>query len=373
MQGRSRIVNQIPADILEDEDINAAIALLPSNYNFEIHKSIWNVRTHKAKKVALQMPEGLLIYSCIVSDILERFCGVEILIMGDVTYGACCIDDFTAKALGCDFLIHYAHSCLVPMTVTTIKVLYVFVSIGINFDHLVASVEHNFEQGTRFGIVSTIQFNTAIHSSRPLLEAKGYSVYIPQRMPLSKGEILGCTSPLLDKNAIDALLYVGDGRFHLESAMIQNPEIPAYRYDPYSRKFTREGYGHEEMQTVRRDAIRVAKTARKVAIILGTLGRQGNYATLEKLKRHLQQRGIEYVLILLSEIFPEKLAEFNDVDAFIQIACPRLSIDWGYAFDRPLLTPYEALVALNELDEWTDAYPMNFYATDGLGRTRPGS
>lgn len=32
--------------------------------------------------------------------------------MGDVTYGACCIDDYTAVALGCDMLIHYGHSCL---------------------------------------------------------------------------------------------------------------------------------------------------------------------------------------------------------------------------------------------------------------------
>ena len=32
--------------------------------------------------------------------------------MGDVTYGACCIDDYTALALGCDILIHYGHSCL---------------------------------------------------------------------------------------------------------------------------------------------------------------------------------------------------------------------------------------------------------------------
>ena len=29
------------------------------------------------------------------------------------------------------------------------------------------------------------------------------------------------------------------------------------------------------------------------------------------------------------------------VDAWIQIACPRLSIDWGYAFKKPLLSPYE--------------------------------
>lgn len=26
---------------------------------------------------------------------------------------------------------------------------------------------------------------------------------------------------------------------------------------------------------------------------------------------------------------------------WVQVACPRLSIDWGLAFDKPLLTPYE--------------------------------
>lgn len=38
--------------------------------------------------------------------------------MGDVTYGACCVDDFSAKALGADLLVHYGHSCLVPVDVT---------------------------------------------------------------------------------------------------------------------------------------------------------------------------------------------------------------------------------------------------------------
>ena len=34
------------------------------------------------------------------------------MINGDVTYGACCVDDFTARALGCDLMVHYGHSCL---------------------------------------------------------------------------------------------------------------------------------------------------------------------------------------------------------------------------------------------------------------------
>ena len=41
-----------------------------------------------------------------------RFTDCDTVIMGDVTYGACCVDDFTARALGCDLMVHYGHSCL---------------------------------------------------------------------------------------------------------------------------------------------------------------------------------------------------------------------------------------------------------------------
>jgi len=54
-------------------------------------------------------------------------------------------------------------------------------------------------------------------------------------------------------------------------------------------------------------------------------------------------------VLLLSELFPARLALMSaEVDAWVQIACPRLSIDWGYAFDRPLLTPFEAFAAMGE-------------------------
>lgn len=38
------VVNQIPTHILQDKALNIAIAALPSNYNFEIHKSIWRIQ-----------------------------------------------------------------------------------------------------------------------------------------------------------------------------------------------------------------------------------------------------------------------------------------------------------------------------------------
>lgn len=294
--------------------------------------------------------------------------------MGDVTYGACCIDDYTARALGCDLLVHYAHSCLIPVDVTKIKTLYVFVDISIDKPHLLATLERNFQPGRKIAMVGTIQFNATMHNVRSELERAGFDIIIPQIAPLSKGEILGCTSPHLPSSLnIDLILYLGDGRFHLESAMIHNPSIPAYRYDPYARKLTRETYDHTEMQDLRRQAIASAKKACKWGLILGSLGRQGNPHTMSMIEKHLDSKGLPYVNILLSEIFPGKLALMSDVECWVQIACPRLSIDWGYAFPRPLLTPYEALVALGIRETWEKegVYPMDFYAKDGLGRTRP--
>lgn len=103
--------------------------------------------------------------------------------------------------------------------------------------------------------------------------------------------------------------------------------------------------------------------------------------------------------ILLSELSPAKLALFNAgrhstesssshelekyskkahprISTFIQTSCPRLSIDWGYAFERPLLSPYECAVVMGagKNTEWFDSvsessekqvhevhYPMDFY------------
>lgn len=322
------------------------------------------------------MPEGLLIYACIVSDILEQFCSVETIVMGDVTYGACCIDDFSAVALGCDFLIHYAHSCLVPIEVTKIKVLYVFVTISIDTEHLVGTLAHNFKTGSRLALVSTIQFNPVIHDIHTALLERGITTTTPQTMPLSKGEVLGCTSakikckPEAPDDGWDAIVYIGDGRFHLESAMIMNPDMPAYKYDPYSRKFTKEEYDTQELDTVRRDAIQETRDAKKVGLILGALGRQGNTATLDMLYEKFKARDIEVVQVVLSEVLPGKLAMFHDVDFWVQVACPRLSIDWGYAFPAPLLTPYEAMVSLSEDKDWKELgyYPMDYYSKNGYGR-----
>ncbi|XP_010386806.1 2-(3-amino-3-carboxypropyl)histidine synthase subunit 1 isoform X2 [Rhinopithecus roxellana] len=312
------------------------------------------------------MPEGLLLFACTIVDILERFTEAEVMVMGDVTYGACCVDDFTARALGADFLVHYGHSCLVPMDTSAqdFRVLYVFVDIRIDTTHLLDSLRLTFPPATALALVSTIQFVSTLQAAAQELKAE-YRVSVPQCKPLSPGEILGCTSPRLPKE-VEAVVYLGDGRFHLESVMVANPNVPAYRYDPYSKVLSREHYDHQRMRAARQEAIATARSAKSWGLILGTLGRQGSPKILEHLESRLQALGLSFVRLLLSEIFPSKLSLLPEVDVWVQVACPRLSIDWGTAFPKPLLTPYEAAVALRDIP-WQQPYPMDFYAGSSLG------
>ena len=166
---------------------------------------------------------------------------------------------------------------------------------------------------------------------------------------------------------------LADGRFHLEAMMIANPGVPAFRYDPYSRELTRERYDHAGMRAARQTAIERAREARHWGVILGTLGRQGNPAVLRRIEERLKGRGITYTVVLLAEVTLERLALFGGVDAWVQISCPRLSIDWGEGFGGvPLLTPYEAFCALGAAKPFYEegapdggAYPMDYYAADG--------
>ncbi|KAG5192419.1 diphthamide biosynthesis protein 1 [Tribonema minus] len=365
---RPRQARRVPDSITNDPQLAVAMAALPANYNFEIPKTIWKIQELVREaavgmpKVALQFPEGLLMYSCAIADILERFAGCECVVLGDVTYGACCIDDLTAKSLGCDMMVHYGHSCLVPVSATVIRCLYVFVEIAIDVDHLCECVKKTFAAGTEVALMGTIQFASAVHEARTRLAEHLPGTSVPQAKPLSPGEVLGCTSPAIDGKT--ALVFVADGRFHLESAMIQNPHMEHLRYDPYSKVLSREGYDTDKMRALRRAAIDRARGATAFGVILGTLGRQGNPHILDRLLSILTKHGKRHFVMLLSEIFPAKLAAVRGVDAWIQVACPRLSIDWGHFFDKPLLSPYEAEVCLGETD-WRAVYPMDFYAKSG--------
>jgi 2-(3-amino-3-carboxypropyl)histidine synthase len=296
-------------------------------YSFEIERTVQRCVSLNASHIALQMPEGLLLYATVLVDVFQKLVrsvtkatsDLQVSVLSDVTYGACCIDDITASQLGCQLLIHYGHSCLVPIQHTIVPVQYVFVEIQFYIPHLVQSLAATLfptgqphhppeelqtslttnsprlddafvnnmknlllgsqqEERLHLYLLGTIQFRHALVEVREQLMLlyeqlqsettndqaqipKCFTISIPQCKPLSPGEVLGCTSPVLDThlqrnmssdNSIAILpttravvCFVADGRFHLESTMIANhTKINTfYRYDPYSRILSIEAYG----------------------------------------------------------------------------------------------------------------------------------
>lgn len=57
-KGTPRTNHKIPQSLLDNTLLNEAISVLPTNYNFEIHKTIWRATEMSATRIALQMPEG---------------------------------------------------------------------------------------------------------------------------------------------------------------------------------------------------------------------------------------------------------------------------------------------------------------------------
>ncbi|GLT27908.1 hypothetical protein SLA2020_028740 [Shorea laevis] len=112
--------------------------------------------------------------------------------------------------------------------------------------------------------------------------------------------------------------------------MIANPGIRALRFDPYLGKLFLEEYDNRGMTGNGRKAIEKTKGAARWGIVLGTLGRQGDPKVLERLEGEMREKGFDYTFVLLPEISPTLVKLFeNYVDAWIQIACPGFSIDFG--------------------------------------------
>lgn len=385
--------NLIPDSLLKDEFLNALISKsLPRNYNFEIHKTIWKIKQTESKRVLLQLPEGLIRFGPVIVDIMRGYFEqngnnlIKFITMGDLTYGACCIDDYLASSMGCDLIVHYAHSCLVPINQlkSDIKYLYIFLDIKFDLNHVTDCIKHNFDpQHHKIALASTIQFVASVHELAKRLKQSEFNITLPQSRPLSSGEVLGCTAPKLD-SSVNTIVFICDGRFHLEALMIANPNINAYRYDPYSRTLTHETYAFDDMYKQRSAAIaravEVMKTGGTFGFILGTLGRQGNEKVFDRLVERLKiKTSCNYMKVMMPEVVQNTLKRFKSVDVWVQIACPRLSIDWGSFFESPLLNSYEFSQSikvyssegksLKDIDNNT--YPMDFYAKNSCGNHTP--
>ena len=85
-------------------------------------------------------------------------------------------------------------------------------------------------------------------------------------------------------------------------------------------------------------------------MLVGLKSGQRKLEEANKVKQKLEETRKHAILLALKEITPEALLQFPDIEAFVNTACPRVSLDDAPRFNRPVITFNEALVALGEMN-----------------------
>lgn len=210
-------------------------------------------------------------------------------------------------------------------------------------------------------LVTTAQYCSKLNETKRYIEAHSHlRVHTPRFSPLNDYELLGCTCGRFPPE-VSAVVSVADGEFHLEAAAIANPGLPVYRLDPNLMALEKSSYQAEARVEYRRravaDAIELTKEAvcgrgkTPVGIVFGTMGRQGSEAVLRALRRALDELSVPYLVVGLSEVLPQLLFPFQAA-YWVQLACPRLSFDWGEDYREAnllVLNAFEAFEVLRAL------------------------
>ena len=126
-----------------DTTSNATTQRLAQQY--ECERTLQEVEKHGYRRVALQFPDGQLKDAPRVCQWLMAQSRIRqqqqqqqgqdndesapptvplFFVIGDTSYGSCCVDEVAAQHLNADLVVHYGHACLSP--ISRLPVLYVF-------------------------------------------------------------------------------------------------------------------------------------------------------------------------------------------------------------------------------------------------------
>ena len=147
------------------------------------------IKKHKAKKVAIQIPEGLKVRALEISDSVEAL-GVKAVLVADPCFGACDIPDYLMKELGCDMIIHFAHSQYVKKT--EIPVVYVEYRSDKDPTGILEKNVKKLSGVGKVGLVTTVQYIDYLDRMKTVLDKNGIKIF--------EGDIIACRDATTGKS-----------------------------------------------------------------------------------------------------------------------------------------------------------------------------
>ncbi len=315
--------------------------------------AIEEIKKRKAKKIILQLPEGLKTKLVSVSQELEQKTNAEIITSISPIFGACDLAIEELQKFDADLIVHIGHNEFFKFNKAIYVPLYYNIpkkSITITAKKLEKVLKQN--KFKKIAIAGVVQYKKALLELKKLLEKKGFIVLIEKGKRTTEGQVLGCGAGAINKisKKADCAVFVGDGMFHAQAINFSTNK-KSFKADLLNEKIT-ELKETDLFLRQRFALIQKAKKAKKFGIIITTKPGQMRYGNALRLKKIIEKKGKTAILLTGNLILPEFLLGIN-VDCFVSTACPRISIDDWKNFKKPIINPIELEILLDE-KKWSE-------------------
>ncbi|KAJ1020637.1 hypothetical protein NDA16_004030 [Ustilago loliicola] len=396
-------------------------------YVYDILSTAAKIHSGRFRRVALQFPDEALVdsvpvYWALKKEVRSLYSAdessasasastskasasqPEFYILADTSYGGCCVDEVAAKHVDADLVVHYGHACL--SATARLPVIYVFtkqpledvnaaatsfakqaiqqidgsgeikalvLTYDVSWDHVVEEVYQATklalkEQGVELPLVRThVDFRR--NYDEKLVDATEDIASERESRPL--GPSRSVTLPPDTTFSQCAYLYLGPESLSLTNLLLTlGPTTPLISYNPLTSTSRIETGSTNRLLMKRYASVLKARDASVVGLLVGTLGVH-SYLPLLKYLRWLltgKKSGRKVYTISVGKLNPAKLANFQEIDVFVLVACPENTLVDSKEFYKPIVTPFEMELAVKAAErmergeegvEWSGKYVLD--------------
>ena len=307
------------------------------------------IEAKRPKTVLVNAPGGLLRQTKALMETLKAKYGVRSVLVGDSCFGICDTVDDEVEKLDADLALHIGHNAVVKEVG---DYTYLIDAVDdIDFGEVIQSAIPKLKQYRRLGLATFSQHLHQLPVAKTGLEEAGFEVVVGKGNNLMlEGQIFGCdfSTAYPARDDVDAYVFLGESEFHAVGLALAMGK-PTFMLDPYMNEVTDMREAAEERQKRAVLSVYKALDARTFGVITGLKEGQKMLGRSGWITNRLEMNGRKVIQLAMRDVTAERLAPHREIDAFIQTACPRISID-GFTFDRPVLSipQADALVALME-------------------------
>jgi len=304
------------------------------------------IESKKPVSVSLNGPDGILPQvQETAMNITKRF-GIPAYVLADTTWGTCDLNSNGSKVLGAEIQFNIGHTINTESFEKNLVLINAYDDI--EFDS-VGKKCVDILKGKKISLVTDSQHLHQMDKVNEILTSGGIEVKIGKgKGQLNDGQVFGCefypATELKDK--VDAYVFLGQSNFHAAGIALST-NMPTYVLDPYFNEVREVTEFAQKLKKKATLAIYKAADAQSFGIIIGLKEGQLSKVFALKFKKELEKEGKTVQLFALTDITNERLKNLKGIDAFIQVACPRISTD--NQFDKPVLSTPQANALLKIL------------------------